>query len=238
MVAQEKLAEIIDKNVTVRIVEPHIYTVYPLVEGIGSYDKMGGVYDAVACSRLYNRVMWGYWTSDYHLLCADALRSAKDGWVLDVGCGSLAFTATTYAEYSERPVVLLDQSIRLLRMAKKRLIKLKGSVPPNMVFLHADALELPFKSKSFKTIVCMNLLHVFSDLTRFLPGLKNVAVDRGRISCTTLVLNNRPSDRYLKTLATAGFVVPRTMDELSKIFNDAAIPVKHTVKGNLAFLYH
>ena len=117
----------------------------------------------MACNRLYNRLVWGYWTSDFHSLGLDALRSATDGWVLDAGCGSLAFTAGTYVQYSERPIVLLDQSVKLLRMAKARLINLHGSVPPNMVFLHGDALELPFKPKSFTTIISMNLLHVLDD---------------------------------------------------------------------------
>ena len=101
------------KDVNLRLVEPHIYSIYPSGEDLSSYDKtFGTIYDLVGCNRLYNRLVWGYWTSEYHSLCFDALRSSPDGWVLDVGCGSLAFTAKTYANYSDRPVVLLDKSIQ------------------------------------------------------------------------------------------------------------------------------
>ena len=160
MAAESTLSEIILEDVKFRLIEPHIYSIYSQVENVGSYDRYGSIYDVVACNRLYNRLVWGYWTREFHCLALDALRSASDGWVLDAGCGSLAFTAGTYVQYSERPIVLLDQSMKLLRMAKARLTDLHGSVPPNMVFLHGDALELPFKPKSFTTIISMNLLHV------------------------------------------------------------------------------
>ncbi|MBA4368811.1 MAG: hypothetical protein C0403_14385 [Desulfobacterium sp.] len=77
--------------------------------------------------------------------------------MLDLGCGSLAFTAKTYIQYSERPAILVDQSLKMLRIAKSRLIKINGTVPNNIVFLHADALRLPFYEKSFNTIIAENL---------------------------------------------------------------------------------
>ncbi|MBI5251246.1 MAG: class I SAM-dependent methyltransferase [Desulfomonile tiedjei] len=237
-VAEKLLPEIMLENVTARLVEPHIYSVYAQAENMGSYDKTGGIYDVVACNRFYNRVVWGYWTSDYHFLCQEALKSATSGWVLDAGCGSLAFTAKTYATYSERPIVLLDQSIRLLRMAKKRLIQLNGCVPPNMVFLHGDALDMPFRPKTFNTIISMNLLHVFSDVKNFLCSIGNISAEESTLRFTTLVLNNRLSDTYLRALETAGAVVARTLDEISEIFDDAGIPVKCIVRGNLGLFSH
>ena len=84
--------------------------------------------------------------------------------ILDAGCGSLAFTAKTYAGYSDRPVVLLDRSLRLLRMAKERLTKRCGEIPANIVLVHGDALQLPFEPQSFTTIISLNLLHMFEDV--------------------------------------------------------------------------
>ena len=238
MAAEAILSEIILEDVTFRLIEPHIYSIYSQVENVGSYDRFGSIYDVVACNRLYNRLVWGYWISDFHALALDALRSATDGWVLDAGCGSLAFTAGTYVQYSERPIVLLDQSMKLLRMAKARLINLHGSVPPNMVFLHGDALELPFKPKSFTTIISMNLLHVLDDVRKVLLGLKNVMADGATVSFSTLIKSGRLSDNYLNMLGKADAVVPRTADQLLAIFDEVAMPVQYHVSGNMAFIYH
>ena len=180
----------------------------------------------------------GIGPANFIALALDALRSASDGWVLDAGCGSLAFTAGTYVQYSERPIVLLDQSMKLLRMAKARLTDLHGSVPPNMVFLHGDALELPFKPKSFTTIISMNLLHVLDDLRKILLGLKNVMADGATVSFSTLIKSGRLSDNYLNMLGKADALVPRTADQLLAIFDEVAMPVKYQVSGNMAFIHH
>jgi SAM-dependent methyltransferase len=238
MAAESTLSEIILADVTFRLIEPQIYSIYSQVENVGSYDRFGSIYDVVACNCWYNRLVWGYWTSDFHSLCLDALTSAQHGWVLDAGCGSLAFTARTYVQYSGRPIVLLDQSIKLLRMAKARLIDIHGSVPANMVFLQGDALELPFKPKSFTTIISMNLLHVLDDVREVLLGLKNVMADGCTISFSTLIKSGRLSDNYLNMLGKADAVVPRTADQLLAIFDEVAMPVQCHVSGNMAFIYH
>jgi ubiquinone/menaquinone biosynthesis C-methylase UbiE len=182
--------------------------------------------------------VWGYSTAEYHSLCLDALNSSTDGWVLDAGCGSLAFTAKTYVNYSERPIVLLDLSIQLLVLAKSRLVKLNGKVPANIVFLHGDALQLPFKPKSFGTIISLNLLHVFGDkdLRRALQELKKVLMDRGTISLTTLIENNRFADKYLRMWGKAGEVVPRKANQLFSVFDALGIPIDYRIKGSLAFI--
>jgi SAM-dependent methyltransferase len=237
MDAGAALSEIMLENVSFRLIEPHIYSIYSQAENVGSYDRFGSIYDVVACNRLYNRLVWGYSISDFHALCLDALRSAADGWVLDAGCGSLAFTARTYTQYSGRPVVLLDQSIKLLRMAKARLVSLHGSVPSNMVFLHGDALELPFKPKSFTTIISMNLLHCLDEVRKVLFGLKNVMADGATVSFSTLIKSGRLSDSYLNMLGNANALVPRTADQLLATFDGAGMPVQYRVSGNMAFIY-
>jgi ubiquinone/menaquinone biosynthesis C-methylase UbiE len=241
MIDEERLSEILSTDVRLRLVEPHIYSVYSPDEGINiSYDKKFGVfYDLVGCNRFYNRLVWGYSTAEYHSLCLDALRSSTDGWVLDAGCGSLAFTAKTYLNYSERPIVLLDLSIELLMLAKSRLVKLNGTVPANIVFLHGDALQLPFEPKSFGTIIALNLLHVFEDkdVERVLQELRNVLLDGGTISLTTLIENNRFADKYLHMWGKAGEVVPRNANQLFAVFDAVGMPIEYRIEGNLAFIH-
>ena len=239
MIDEKRLSALISKDVSLRLVEPHIYSVYPDGENTNSYDKMGTFYDLVLCNRFYNRLIWGYSIAEYASLTRDALES-KNGWVLDAGCGSLAFTAKTYANYSNRPIVLLDQSTKLLRLARARMVRLNGSVPGNMVFLHGNVLDLPFKPKGFRTIVSLNLLHMFEpeDIRRMLLELRNALANKGTISFTTLVKNDRLADRYINMLHKAGELYPRNIAQLLNVFDELSMPVKHQVKGNMAFIYY
>ncbi len=238
MIDEERLAEVLEAGLSLRLIEPHIYSVFPAGEDVGiSYDKkFGFFYDLVACSPAYNRVVWGYSTREYHHFSLEALRSSAEGWVLDAGCGSLAFTAKTYAGYSDRPVVLLDRSLKLLRMAKSRLAKRCGEIPANIVLVHGDALQLPFRSRSFNTIISLNLLHMFEDVEAALRELKRVLADGGTISLTTLVENDRLADRYLHIWGRAGELIPRTLDEIRTAFETVELPAECHTKGNLAFI--
>jgi ubiquinone/menaquinone biosynthesis C-methylase UbiE len=234
---KERLSEVVLGDVSLRLAEPHIYSMYSSNDIINSYDKSFGVfYDLVACNRLYNRLMWGYWTSEFHSFCLDALKSSTDGWVLDVGCGSLAFTVKTYASQTNRPIVFLDQSIKLLRLAKSRMIKLNSGVPQNMVFVHGDALQLPFKPKSFSTVISLNLLHVMEDIKKVLFELRNVLAHRGTISLTTLIENNRFADKYLHMWGKAGELVPRNANQLIAAFDALGMSIKYRIEGNMAFI--
>ena len=236
MIDEKTLSALILSGVSLRPIEPHIYSVYSRGEHTNPYDRMAAFYDLVMGNRYYNRIMWGYRTADFASFCHDSLVSSTDGWVLDAGCGSLVFTARAYASYSERPVVLLDESVQMLRAAKSRLVKLNGSVPPNMVFVHADALQLPFEPKSFRTIISMNLLHVLRDAKRVLLELENVLADGGTMSFTSLIANRRFGNMYLNLLGRMGQVVSRTPDQLLAIFDELEMPTKHHVKGNMMFI--
>ena len=239
MIDEESLSGILDDSSSLRLVEPHIYSVLPAGEDVDiSYDReFGFFYDLVACNPVYNRVVWGYGTREYHSFSLEALRSSADGWVLDAGCGSLAFTAKVYAGYSDRPVVLLDRSLRLLRMAKARLKKRCGKIPANLVLVHGDALQLPFKPQSFTTIVSLNLLHVFEDVEAAPRELKRVLADGGAISLTTLVESNRLADRYLHICGRAGLLFPRTVEEVRAAFETVGLPAECHTQGNLAFIH-
>lgn len=236
---ESDLSKLFSKDVSFRLIEPHIYSVLSNTKVDSSYDKkFGDIYDWVACNPVYNRLIWGYSTSKFASLTHDALKSSKKGIVLDVGCGSLAFTTKTYIQYSERPVVLLDQSLKLLRMAKSRITKLNGKVPDNIIFIYGDALQLPFASNKFQTIISLNLLHVLNDINKLLNGLRNIITDDGKIYFTTLVQSNRIADRYLKVWENKGEVVSRDMNQLEAVFIQLGMSVKYDIDGNMAFIYY
>lgn len=238
-IEQADLSKLLHKDVNLKLVEPHIYSVLPDINVDSSYDKkFGDFYDRVACNPIYNRLIWGYSISKFASLTFHTLISSEKGYVLDLGCGSLAFTAKTYAQYSQRPVVLFDQSLKLLRMARTRMAKAVGSVPDNMVFLQGDALQLPFRAHSFETIISLNLLHVIRDLRNVLIGMKSILAENGKLSLTTLIENHRISDRYLKMWENAGELVCRNIMQLNAVFDDLRMPMEHHVVGNMAFIYY
>ena len=234
---EEKLKGILLDDASLREIEPHLYSLYPEDEA-ASYDKYGGIYETVACNRFYNRLVWGYWISEYQVLCADALRSAKDEWVLDAGCGSLAFTVEAYLQNKGRPTVLLDQSIRMLKLAKSRLIKLNGSVPDNMVLIQGDITQLPFKDRCIDSVIAMGVLHAVKDASSMILELRRVMRESGSISLTTLVKNYRLADNYIDKLGKMGALVPRSLNQLLEILDETGLTAKCLTKGNLAFVHH
>ena len=233
----ESLSGIISEGVRLRQIEPDIYSAYPTDESGSTYDRpFGNVYEIVACNRFYNRILWGYWPREFHLAAQEALASAPDGLVLDAGCGSLAFTAKAYSKYSARPVVLLDNSLKLLRIARARMTRLCSRVPGNMVFLHADAMDMPFSPEVFRTVMAQNLLHAVSDAGQLVRELKRVLARGGTISMTTLIENNRFSDSYLEALAKKGLLARRGLDDIKGLLEGAGIKAGIRTQGNMAFI--
>ena len=235
---EEALFSVLDKDVDIHLVESGIYSVLPDTDSGSSYDKsFGNAYDWVACNFLYNWIIWGYSTKRFDVLTRELLESDDKGIVLDVGCGSLAFAARAYAAFRGRPVILLDQSIKLLKIAKARLIKYNGQIPNNLIFLQADAMALPFKPHIFTTIISLNLLHVLDDFSPFLAGIKNILTDDSIMLFTTLVKNNRLADRYLQVWENAGELVSRDILSIERVFRQNRITIEFEIKGNMAYIY-
>ena len=233
------LSVVLARNAALKLIEPYIYSVSSDMEIANAYDtEFGNIYDWVACNPIYNRLMWGYSIEKFATLTREALASSRLGNILDLGCGSLAFTAKTYIHYSDGPVVLVDQSLKMLKLAKSRLMKLNGKVPDNIVFLHANALQLPFNQKSFKTIISLNLLHCIADTKKLLIGLNGLLAENGKMYFTTLIKNGRLSDRYLEVLANGGKLVSRNIEDHQIVFDQMGVPIKHDINGNMAFIFY
>ena len=104
------------------------------------------------------------------------------------------------------------------------------------MFLHGDALRLPFKPKSFGTVIALNLLHVIEDVRQVLLEIQRVLADGGAMTLTTLIENNRLVDKYLQILGSSGKLVPRKINQLVSAFDDLGMTVKYHIKGNMAFI--
>jgi ubiquinone/menaquinone biosynthesis C-methylase UbiE len=235
----EMISELLLPGVALYSVEPHIYSVYPDSKPIHDYDQAVDFYDRVIGNSIYNRIFWGYSISEFTDFIRAALVSAGSGRVLDAGCGSLVFTAEPYSTYRDRPVVMLDQSIEMLRAAKSRLAKLCTGIPPNIVFLQGDILDLPFQPQSFSTVVSMSVLHVLDDGRTMLGELTRVwEKEDGNLAVTSLVQGRAIGDRYLRFLRKKeGVADPRTAGEVAAFFSEISLPTDHYVRGNMMFIH-
>ena len=175
--------------------------------------------------------------TNYFAFARQAIASDSAGILLDAGCGSLLFTAQTYLE-CQRPILACDQSLEMLRRAKSRLRKLTGSVPENIFLLQADLGVLPFRPASFRTTLCMNVLHHFPDAEGLLRGLKTLLSADGQLYLTSLVKSSRLiGDHYLNALHRRGDLVrPRTAVELETLLaGPFAGSVSCRTEGNMAY---
>lgn len=236
-ITENELSSMVSDNFVLREVEPHIYSVLPDNESGNEYDSQFGlIYDLVACNPVYNRLIWGYSVRIFSRLASEALRSSQDGPLLDIGCGSLAFTAKTYCQHPDRPVILADQSLKMLRMAKAKLMRMGGTIPAHLVFLHADALRLPFRENVFTTILSENLLHCLQDTGTLLTQLKAAAAEQGKMFFTTLVRANRFADKYLEALADNGKLVSRSVEDHRTVFAQTGLVATYETTGNLVII--
>jgi SAM-dependent methyltransferase len=233
----DMITSLISPDVVLYTVEPHIFSVYPDSEPIHPYDNSVTFYDRVIGNRIYNRLLWGYRISEFSDFTRTSLATSKSGWILDAGCGSLVFTSRTYAKYNERSVVMLDQSIQMLRAAKTRIIKLCGKVPTNVAFLQGDILQLPFRSGSFSTVISLSVLHVIDDARKMIGELWKVLAKGGNLSLTSLVLGRSLGDRYLRFLHKSGGVaLPRRSEQVLSLFAEIGIPTDYYMRGNMLFI--
>lgn len=201
------------------------------------YDGRAAVYDRVVGTRLYNRVMWGASTLDYAAFARRAATSHPTGRILDAACGSLLFTAEVYLA-QKRTFIALDQSLAMLKRARRRLIKLAGSIPTHVILLQADLSDPPFRPASFQTVLCMNVLHHVKDARQLVARLKSLLTDDGELYLTSLVSNNRfVGDRYLEMLYRTGELVrPRSSAELKSIMEASfGQETSYRTEGNMAY---
>jgi SAM-dependent methyltransferase len=237
VIAPNALREVLTEDRIVRAVADGIYSVLPDDAHKHHYDRRATVYDLLVSTRLYNSVMWGSSPLDYVAFARRAVTSCRDGRLLDAGCGSLLFTARSYLECG-RQIVAFDQSLAMLRRARRRLLRLTGVMPEHILLLQADLSDLPFRPACFSTVLCMNVLHHLADAARLLPNLARLLAQGGHLYLTSLVSNNRfIGDRYLSALyLTREFARPRSSLELKAVLREALRrEVSYSVQGNMAY---
>lgn len=185
-------------------VEPGLWSVLPPDAAASSYDRVAASYDRLIGNRLYQRIAWG---NDPALDLAFARRAAASGSgpFLDAGCGSLLFTAAAHRE-SERPTLLLDLSLGMLRRAKTRLEEGAGVVPSHVTLLQADLFATPLRPQAFETVLCPGILHLFERPGELLARLAAATRPDGQLFVSSLVTDRAFGRAYLRMLARSGEV--------------------------------
>jgi len=209
---------------------------------LGRYDARGlaPLYDNLIGSRLYNRLVWKADRREYGRFERHAIDSAE-GWMLDAGCGSLVFTADVISRGSQRPIVLLDYSIEMLRRARRRLEKCAGCVPENLILLQGDLFDLPFRPTTFTTVSAPFVIHLFQDVAPLIESLEHVLAPGAGLFVTSLI--SRPGSRfsnwYLQRLHKAGEVAaPRTAAQVQQLIEAAStLRIDYRQTGHVGYFW-
>lgn len=237
MDASIHVPDLLQAGHSIRPVAEDIFSVLP-ASGGAAYDRYATMYDWLAGSRLYNRIVWGNTPVDYTDFARTAYTSTNQDWHLDAGGGSLLFTAEVYLE-SSRPVIVFDRSLAMLSRARQRLAERAGSVPDHVVLLQGDLFNLPFRARSFGSILCMHVLHVIDDAPALLRSLNALrSTSSSSLSLTSLVQVGRGGrDLYMHGLYRSGeFARPRTPEEVRRMVEDTVYgSIDFRVRGSLAY---
>lgn len=228
--------DVIDPSIALYKAESNIHTVFEFNQQGGDYDDKAWFYDRVIGHSLYNRWVWKNRPENYAAFASDAADSGKD-WMLDAGCGTLVFTHEAYRR-AQRPAILLDRSLGMLRRAERRLAGSNGAAA-NILLLQADLRDLPFRDDAFGTILSMGMLHLFDQPETLLAPLTRTLKPGGRFYASALIAETDFGRRYLHMLHRAGEVgAPRRADDLRAICqrqSGLALDRFETI-GNMAYM--
>jgi len=200
----EALRELFAPDVQLHAVAPSLWSTLGPGGTEERYDAIAASYDRLIGSRLYQRLAWGNDPANESDFAARAMARAS-GPLVDVGCGSLLFTAQAHQE-SGRPSLLLDLSLGMLRRGIERLESGGASVPPRLALVQADALSLPLRPGCFDTVLCPGILHLFEDPASLLRGLAALLAPGAGLYVSCLVSDRRFGRGYLRLLERSGEV--------------------------------
>jgi SAM-dependent methyltransferase len=137
--------------------------------------------------------------ADEHRIARLLLSLAPGDGVLDVACGPGNFSREfAHAVGDTGLVVGIDASRPMLERA---LSAAAGAGVDNLVFVHGDAVALPFRDQSFDAVCCFAALHLFADPFKALDHMRRVLTPGGRIALFTTCHGRSAPVRTLESLA-------------------------------------
>ncbi len=229
-------AQLCHSGAQIRQLEPGLYSALPGTDAVSApYDSRAALYDRMVSSDLYLRLAWGARRGTI-LSFMQAAFGAADGVIVDLTAGSAVDAAQLYCR-TRRPVLVVDLSLTMLRKGMSRVQAVLGGLPSNLLFLQADALNLPLQNRCISTLLCHGGFHLLPDLGRVMSEWQRVLNADGSLYITSLVTGRSFGDAYLRLLHRAGEISPpRSPGEFETLLtNGLGQPLDVTVEGNFAY---
>ena len=134
--------------------------------------------------------MLGPGMAEEHRIAGLLLDLGHGDGVLDVGCGPGNFTRQFARSVGDAGLAVgIDASPTMLDRAVEGTQSRASHSPPevreNLVYVRADAIELPFRDESFDAVCCFAALHLFADPFLALDHMARVLTPGGRIAIFT-----------------------------------------------------
>jgi SAM-dependent methyltransferase len=184
-------------------VEPDLSRGYLDLLGAG-WQSSGGIAQALMQASPVTKIYERWWRpalswlakgrgggsmADEYVLAADLLAPRPGETVLDVACGPGNFTRhLAPAVGPDGLLVGIDASIPMLARA------VEEQDPGNIGYVRGDAVDLPFRDRSFDAVCCFAALHLFDDPFAALDHMTRVLRPGGRFAVLTTVRQSiRPS---------------------------------------------
>ncbi|MEM2121838.1 MAG: methyltransferase domain-containing protein [Candidatus Woesearchaeota archaeon] len=158
--------------------------------------------------KYYNAISEGY--EELHrteqinklLIARELLKLKKEDSLLDVGSG-----IGLSSEVFDCKITLLDNSINLLKLAKKR-IKNKNNI--NLVLSNAE--KMPFKNKEFDAVICITAIHNFSNPDKALGEILRVTKDIEKNIVISILKKSSKNNELVKMIKKF-FKIEKVVDE-------------------------
>jgi ubiquinone/menaquinone biosynthesis C-methylase UbiE len=129
------------------------------------------------------------------------LAIAPGDGILDVACGPGNFSREFARAVGDTGLVVgIDASRTMLARAAA---DDRNMDVDNLVFVLGDAIELPFRQKSFDAVCCFAALHLFADPLRGLDRMRAVLTPGGRIAIFTTCRGRYAPLRKLESMIGA-----------------------------------
>ncbi len=167
---------------------------YPIVDGIidlchennkqvsKSYDSLSPFYDKILTSanlltRIYNKLVWGLYDSDYVPELLSFFPDISNKIILDVPVGTGVFTVDLYKKFEKTSrIIVIDYSMGMLKKAKERYT---ANGINNITYIRSDINNLPFSDNAVDLLLTMNGYHAFPDKDKAFSEIIRVIKPKG-----------------------------------------------------------
>jgi ubiquinone/menaquinone biosynthesis C-methylase UbiE len=137
--------------------------------------------------------------------------------VLEVGCGSGAFTTFIARAVGERgKVYALDIEPKMLKQLENKLARTENKDIKNVKLVQSSAYELPFEDNSFDLVYMITVLQEIPDRNRALQQVKRVLKPGGILAVTEFFPD--PDYPWKSTTVKLGKQAGFTLDEVTGSF--------------------